>query len=118
MHSPQAAGTFSLPGPTEYTTEYLLELVQSVAYLKPSSIPYLPKPLMTAMAKAAQLAWFPMVSPDELERRYIDDAAVEGDWEAFGVKPSHIEEHALAYVRRFRSAFVSQLLPSSSFLIF
>lgn len=106
MHSPRAEGTFSLPGPTEYTIEYLLELVQSVAYLEPSSIPYLPKPVMMAMAKLAQLPWWPMVSPDELQRRYIDDAAVEGDWNLFGVKPTHVEDHALSYVRRFRSAFV------------
>ncbi|KAF7982927.1 hypothetical protein HWV62_25214 [Athelia sp. TMB] len=104
MHSPRAEGTFSLPGPTEYTIEYLLELVQSVAYLKPSAIPYLPKPAMMAIAKIAQLAWWPMVSPDELQRRYIDDASVAGDWDAFGVKPAAVEDHILAYVRRFRSA--------------
>ena len=89
--------------------EYLLELVQSVAYLKPSAIPYLPKPAMMTIAKIAQLAWWPMVSPDELQRRYIDDASVTGDWDAFGVKPAAVEDHILAYVRRFRSASVVSL---------
>jgi NADH dehydrogenase (ubiquinone) 1 alpha subcomplex subunit 9 len=106
MHSSQAPGTFSLPGPVTFTLEYLLEFVQSVAYLQPSSIPYLPKPVMLAIARLAQLPWFPMISPDELERRYIDDADVEGDWDAFSVRPGRIEDHALAILRRFRSAFV------------
>jgi NADH dehydrogenase (ubiquinone) 1 alpha subcomplex subunit 9 len=105
MHSTITPGTFSLPGPATFTIEYLLELVQSVAYLEPSRVPYLPKPIMLAIAKLAQLPWFPMVSPDELERRHIDDVEVEGDWDVFGVKPTHIEDHALAILRRFRSAY-------------
>jgi NADH dehydrogenase (ubiquinone) 1 alpha subcomplex subunit 9 len=106
MHSTQTTGTFSLPGPVTFTLEYLLEFVQSVAYLPPSHIPYLPKPVMIAFARLAQLPWFPMVSPDELERRYINDADVEGDWDVFGVTPGQIEDHALGALRRFRSACV------------
>jgi NADH dehydrogenase (ubiquinone) 1 alpha subcomplex subunit 9 len=106
MHFTQAPGTFSLPGPVSFTLEYLLEFVQSVAYLPPSRVPYLPKSIMLAMARLAQLPWFPMVSPDELERRYINDADVEGDWDAFGVRPAQIEDHALGALRRFRSACV------------
>jgi NADH dehydrogenase (ubiquinone) 1 alpha subcomplex subunit 9 len=104
MHSTQAPGTFSLPGPATFTLEYLLEFVQSVAYLPPSRVPYLPKPILLATARLAQLPWFPMVCPDELERRCIDDADVEGDWDAFGVRPTQIEDNALGILRRFRSA--------------
>ena len=109
MHSTQAPGTFSLPGPVTFTLEYLLEFVQSVAYLQPSHVPYLPKPVMLAIARLAQLPWFPMVSPDELERRYINDTDVEGDWDVFDVTPGQIEDHALGVLRRFRSACVLRL---------
>jgi NADH dehydrogenase (ubiquinone) 1 alpha subcomplex subunit 9 len=106
MHSGQAPGIFHLPGPATFTLEYLLELVQSVAYIPPSRVPFLPKPIMLAIARLAQLPWFPMISPDELERRHIDDADVDGDWDAFGIRPAQIEDHALAILRRFRSACV------------
>lgn len=105
-HARQMPGTFSLPGPTTYTMGYLLELVQSAAYLPPSKFPSLPKPVALAIAKVAQLPWFPMVSPDEIERRFIDDSEVPGDWDAFGIRPDSVESHVLTYVRRFRSAYV------------
>ena len=46
------------------------------------------------------------MSPDEVVRRFIDDADVEGDWDAVDVTPSEIEAHALTYLRRFRSPSV------------
>lgn len=106
MHSHQVPGTFSLPGPETFTIEYLLEFVQSIAYLRPSRVPPLPKAFALAIAKLAQAPWFPLISPDEIERRYIDDSDIAGDWEVFGVRPDHIEDHALAILRRFRSAYV------------
>jgi NADH dehydrogenase (ubiquinone) 1 alpha subcomplex subunit 9 len=110
MHSAPAPSAFNLPGPTTYTLEYLLEFVQSVAYLPPSRVPYLPKPVMLAIARLAQLPWFPMVCPDELERRCIDDSDMEDDWDAFGIRPAQIEDHALGILRRFRSAYVFKTL--------
>jgi NADH dehydrogenase (ubiquinone) 1 alpha subcomplex subunit 9 len=112
VHSRPVPGTFSLPGPSTFTIDYLLEFVQSVAYLPPSRLPHFPKPFALAIAKLAQAPWFPLVSPDEIERRYIDDSDVAADWEAFGVRPDHIEDHALAILRRFRSAdnFMSPLV--------
>lgn len=107
MHTRQMPGTFSLPGPSTYTMGYLLELVQSAAYLPPSKFPSLPKPIALAIAKIAQLPWFPMISPDEIERRFIDDSDVPGDWDAFGVRPDPVENHVLTYVKRFRSAYVT-----------
>jgi NADH dehydrogenase (ubiquinone) 1 alpha subcomplex subunit 9 len=106
MHSPQVPGTFSLPGPETFTIEYLLEFVQSVAYLPPSRLPHFPKALALAIAKLAQAPWFPLISPDEVERRYIDDSDVADDWQACGVRPDRIEDHGLAILRRFRSACV------------
>jgi hypothetical protein len=101
-----AQALVNLMHPSTFTIEGLLELVQSVAYLRPSRFPHFPKPIALAIAKLAQAAWFPMVSPDEIERRYINDSDVAGDWEAFGVRPDHVEDHALVVFRRFRSACV------------
>lgn len=101
---PQLPGTLSLPGPSTLTHEYLLELVSSVTYQPPSRAPVLPKAVATMLAKVAQGVWWPTLSPDEVTRRYIDDADVPGDWAAVGVEPSEIENHAITYLRRYRSA--------------
>lgn len=100
-------GTFSLPGPSTLTYEYLLTLVSSVTYQPPSKAPVVPKQAALLLSKAAQSVWWPLLSPDEIERRYIDDvseAAVKGDWDVFGVMPDEIEDHAITYLRRYRSA--------------
>jgi NADH dehydrogenase (ubiquinone) 1 alpha subcomplex subunit 9 len=107
MTIPQIPGTISLPGPRTLTTEYLLDMVSSLTYTPPSSAPVLPKSIALALAKVAQAPWWPLISPDEVERRYIDDVDVPGDWEAVGVTPDEIENHAITYLRRYRSAYVS-----------
>ena len=104
MSIPQAPGTLSLPGPSTLTYEYLLELVSSITLRPPSSAPVLPKSIATALARAAQGVWWPALSPDDVTRRYIDDADVPGDWAAVGVEPTEIENHAITYLRRYRSA--------------
>lgn len=104
MTIPQFPGTLSLPGPRTLTTEYLLDMVSSLTYIPPSGAPVLPKSIAMAVAKVAQAPWWPLISPDEVERRYIDDVDVPGDWEAVGVTPDEIENHAITYLRRYRSA--------------
>ncbi|KAH9999600.1 NADH dehydrogenase [Russula compacta] len=73
--------TLALPGPSTLSYEYLLELVSTLTYDPPRAHP-----------------------PDEVERRYIDDAETPGDWASVGVEPEEIENHAITYVRRYRSA--------------
>ncbi|KAH7913410.1 hypothetical protein BJ138DRAFT_1146141, partial [Hygrophoropsis aurantiaca] len=104
MATPQLPGTFSLPGPNTVTFEYLLDLVSSITYMPPSRAPVIPKPIALAISRAAQAAWWPLISPDEVERRYMDDVDVPGDWETLGVVPDEIENHAITYLRRYRSA--------------
>lgn len=107
MSIPQLPGTLSLPGPSTLTYEWLLELVSSVTLQPPSRAPVLPKVVASALAKAAQSVWWPALSPDEVLRRYIDDAEVPGDWSAVGMsEPAEIENHAITYLRRYRSAYV------------
>lgn len=100
---PQVPRTLVLPGPSTLTYEYLLNLVASLTYEEPSSAPVLPRIVASMVSKVAQAAWFPLISPDEITRRYIDDASTPGDWEAVGVVPSEIEQHAITYVRRYRN---------------
>lgn len=106
LTSPQLSRTLNLPGPSTLTYEYLLDLVTSVTLQPPSQAPTLPKSVATLFAKLGQNIWWPTLSPDEVTRRYIDDAEATGDWDAVGVQPSEIETHALTYLRRYRSAYV------------
>jgi len=101
---PEISRTLSLPGPSTLTYEYLLDLVSSVTLRPPSRAPSLPKPIATLLARAGQLVWWPALSPDEVTRRYIDDTDVPGDWDAVNVTPTEIEQHAITYLRRYRSA--------------
>ena len=102
----QISRTLSLPGPSVLTYEYLLDLVSSVTLRPPSRAPVLPKPVASLLAKAGEAIWWPTLSPDEVTRRYIDDADTLGDWDAVNVTPSEIEQHAITYLRRYRSAYV------------
>lgn len=106
MSRSQLPSTLSLPGPRTLSLEYLLDLVSSVTYSPPSRAPVIPKRGALAVARAAQSVWWPLICPDEVERRYLDDVAVAGDWEAVGVVPDEIESHAITYLRRYRSAYV------------
>lgn len=104
LTSPQLSRTLNLPGPSTLTYEYLLDLVTSVTLQPSSQAPTLPKSVATLFARLGQNIWWPTLSPDEVTRRYIDDAEATGDWDAVGVQPSEIETHALTYLRRYRSA--------------
>lgn len=77
-----------------------------MTYNPPSSAPTIPKSLMLFASKMAQYAWWPLLSPDEVERRYLNDVEVKGDWEALGITPEELENVAINYVRRFRNAYV------------
>ncbi|KAG8843045.1 hypothetical protein FRB96_004383 [Tulasnella sp. 330] len=103
--------TLNLPGPAVHTYESLLDLVSSVTYNAPSFAPTIPKSIMLAVAKAAQLVWWPLISPDEVERRYMNDVGTDakgekwsGDWEKVGVVPEEVENLAIAFLRRYRTA--------------
>jgi len=95
-----------MPGPSTLTYEFLLDLVSSVTLQPPSRAPVLPQAAATMLSKLGQSVWWPTLSPDEVTRRYIDDVDVPSDWNAVGVQPTEIEDTAIAYLRRYRSAYV------------
>ncbi|EIM85758.1 NADH dehydrogenase [Stereum hirsutum FP-91666 SS1] len=113
---PSLPGTLSLPGPSTLTYAYILDLISTVTYNAPSRAPVVPKPVANLLAKVSQNVWWPVISPDEVTRRYLDDvgAGAEyaeekdekalGDWDKVGVVPDEMENHAITYLRRYRSA--------------
>jgi NADH dehydrogenase (ubiquinone) 1 alpha subcomplex subunit 9 len=104
LSMPVLPQTVNLPGPSALTYEYLLDLICSITYNPPSRAPILPKAVAKFLAKYAQAVWWPALTPDEVERRYMNDTEAAGDWDAVGVVPDEIEPHAITYLRRFRSA--------------
>ncbi|KAG8936258.1 hypothetical protein FRC03_003834 [Tulasnella sp. 419] len=109
--NPSNSLTIDLPGPTVHSYASLLNLIASVTYRPGTRAPTIPKSAMLAVTKAAQYAWWPLLSPDEVERRYINDRGTAegeetwtGDWDRFGIIPEEVENVAITYLRRFRSA--------------
>ncbi|KAJ7254356.1 NADH dehydrogenase [Mycena haematopus] len=84
MATPQMSRTLFLPGPSTLTYE-------SASWDRDT------------IAKVAQNVWWPLMSPDEVTRRYLDDSDVPGDWAELGITPTEIEALALMYLRRYRT---------------
>ena len=112
LEVPSLPGLLNLPGPSTLTYEYLLSLVASVTYRPPTRAPVVPKQVAEFLARVAQNVWWPALSPDEVERRYINDVEVPGDWDKVGVAPTEIEENAILYLRRYRTSCVLSLVAS------
>ncbi|KAK4689809.1 NADH dehydrogenase (ubiquinone) 1 alpha subcomplex subunit 9, partial [Tremellales sp. Uapishka_1] len=129
------ASTFALAGPDLHTYNSLQALVSAMTYKPISSAPDLPKPIAKLIATALNRGlWWPTISPDEIERKYIDDIGVEAyspqtenqptgwakahvigglkgidgedvkGWAELDITPETVEEHAIKYLRRYRSA--------------
>ena len=72
------ASTFVLPGPQAYTHNELLNLVSFFTMKPVSNYPTVPKALAKFVATLFNRGlWWPTTSPDEIERKYIDDAGLE-----------------------------------------
>lgn len=71
------ASTFVLPGPQAYTYNELLNLVTFFTMKPVPNYPTVPKAVAKLVATAMNRGiWWPTVSPDEIERKYIDDAGL------------------------------------------
>lgn len=106
--SATAGQTYSLPGPRSYSYNDILSMISALTYNPTAFSPTIPKSLLMFASKMAQYAWWPILSPDEIERRYLNDKSEAevglGDWEKLGVTPEELENVAIAYVRRYRNA--------------
>lgn len=101
---PTFASTLNLPGPSTLTHAYLLDMVSTITFNPPSKAPVLPKKLALALSKSSGLVWWPTVTPDEVERRFLDDVETPGDWDVVDIVPDEVETFAIKYLRRYRSA--------------
>lgn len=119
FESPSLPSLVNLPGPSTLTHEYLLALVSSVTYHPPSRAPVVPKRIATLITQLSnRYIWWPTLCPDEIERRFISDVDVPGDWHQVGVTPTEIEDNAIAYLRRYRSACVPSLCAPRRYLTY
>lgn len=130
------ASTFQLAGPAVHTYNSLLQLVAAMTMKPMTTAPVLPKPAALLFATLVNRGlWWPTISPDEIERKYIDDAGVDAfnapvadnapagwqaalgaakatgidgeavkSWQELDMEPDHIEEHAIKFLRRYRSS--------------
>jgi NADH dehydrogenase (ubiquinone) 1 alpha subcomplex subunit 9 len=119
-----------------HTYNSIAALISELTLKPETSIPAVPKAVAQIFANVINRAiWWPVLSPDELERYYINDAGVDKllrpdtsaypagwapefkdtsvppvdgepvkSWAELMIEPDRIEEHAIKYVRRYRSS--------------
>jgi NADH dehydrogenase (ubiquinone) 1 alpha subcomplex subunit 9 len=115
--------TISLPGPKTYTMNEVYEIVEAETFKKLRGF-NVPRPVASLASRLGQAVWWPVVSPDEITRRFIDDKEPEEGTLGFadlGIEPETLEDLAAVYLRRYRPryAFSSFFLGKISFnLIF
>ncbi|EIW65481.1 NADH dehydrogenase (ubiquinone) 1 alpha subcomplex 9 [Tremella mesenterica] len=128
------ASTFALPGPAMHTFNSLFALTSAMTMRPVSGVPEVPKAVAKLVSSIIHRAiWWPVISPDEIERKFIDDmgtelfaspgeekpsgwatsrsdgaVGIDGEpvkgWADLDISPDYIEEHAIKYLRRYRSA--------------
>jgi len=103
------SSTFNLPGPVTFNHAEMQKLISLFTFRPVSGAPEVPKRIAMFLSKLSQLIWWPSLSPDEIERRFIDDVMVEAaqDWATLGVNPVEVEKVATAILRRYRAGYVS-----------
>lgn len=100
--------TFSLPGPTVYTYNDLLNIAE-VRTLKKLRGLNTPRWMASAMTRLWENVWWPTISPDEVVRRFMDDKDPAPGTLGFadlGMTPDVLEDMAIIYLRRYRSRCV------------
>jgi len=113
MYDDSTAGQlFELHGPKEYSMREIADLIDKEVLKKHRHI-NLPKPVFKALAKAFDYIWWPTVSPDEVERQFIDQV-IDPSAKTFkdlGIEPDDLPRWLLHYVRHFRSNLYYDLPP-------
>ncbi|KAJ1658636.1 Protein-lysine N-methyltransferase efm5 [Dispira simplex] len=108
MNEESTAGQiYEMYGPKPYTYQDILNICSNVFREKVNTI-NIPKPIMKAVTGALQYWIYPQLSPDEVERMFIDqvpstDAHVK-TLANLGIEPRLLELTILPYIRHFRKA--------------
>ncbi|KAK3690029.1 putative N6-adenine methyltransferase-domain-containing protein [Podospora appendiculata] len=110
-----ASQTFELYGPKNYSTAEIAEMVDREIFKKRRHI-NLPKQILKPLANVLNRAlWWPIVSPDEVEREFIDQTIDESakTFKDLGIEPSEISNFTYHYLQGFRSSAYFDLPPST-----
>ncbi|KAG8798353.1 Elongation of fatty acids protein 2 [Serendipita sp. 398] len=92
--------TLQLSGPITFSYKELEQLVSLFTFNPVSTLPEVPKSIALFLSRLSQRVWWPTLSPDEIERRFISvpDHDSSQDWAsvAMGIKglTALIQEHA------------------------
>ncbi|KAI8818134.1 uncharacterized protein EV422DRAFT_538840 [Fimicolochytrium jonesii] len=95
-----------LYGPKEYHYAALVEFFLDITRREKSAIP-VPKVIAKAIAAASNAVMaFPVISPDEVERLFVDDTPTPGalTFDDFNVKPFTVEDQIIRFAGLYRSA--------------
>ncbi|ORX34514.1 hypothetical protein BD324DRAFT_636205 [Kockovaella imperatae] len=85
--------TFVLPGPEVFTYDELLNLVSFFTMRPRRSLPPIPGFVASMFASVVnRLLWFPTVAPDEITRKFIDDAGAKLDQAIAALKAKNYPE--------------------------
>src|SRR5258706_15461993 len=95
--------TFNLPGPVTFNHAEMQNFISLFTFRPVSGAPEVPKGFAVFLSKRSQLIWWPSVSPDEIERRFIDAGMVDAahDRAALGGNPIEFEQIAPALLRSY-----------------
>jgi NADH dehydrogenase (ubiquinone) 1 alpha subcomplex subunit 9 len=98
-----AGETFELYGPKEYTLKQIANMVDK-SLLRTHRHINLPKRVYKAFASVLDYLWWPTVSPDEVEREFIDqkvDASAK-TFKDLGIVPTDVADDMFHYIRHYR----------------
>ncbi|GAO52078.1 NAD(P)-binding protein [Saitoella complicata NRRL Y-17804] len=99
-----AAQTFELYGKEELSVAEVAEMVRRVTLKKHRNY-NIPSPIMKQICKVLELAWWPIYSPDQVAREFINDTPTQGakTFADLGITPAEFEHTSLTYLRSYRS---------------
>lgn len=113
MYDDSTAGQlFELYGPKEYSMRQVADMVDKEILTKRRHI-NLPKKVFQTIAKGLDYIWWPTISPDEVERQFIDQVIDPHakTLKDLGIEPEDISKWILFYTRHYRSNLYYDLPP-------
>lgn len=110
-----AGQTYELFGPKNYSTAEIAELVDQEIFKKRRHInlpPVVLKPLMTLLNK---VLWWPILSPQDIEKEFIDQVIDENakTFKDLDIEPGEISKFTYHYLQGFRSSVYYDLPPQT-----
>jgi len=100
-----AGQTYELFGPKEYSTAEIAELVNKEIFKKRRHI-NVPKAVLRPIAAVLnKVLWWPMMSPEELDKEFVDQVVDEHakTFADLGIKPGDVSNYTYHYLQGFRS---------------